>query len=202
MTHGKTVTLYLVRHGEIEDTNKLAGHTDFLLSSKGVEQLSQAIKPLNIEHCISSPLSRCQSVAKSFCDEHSISFVTEAAIKECHFGDWDGQAYADLWQLPKPNIGDFWQDPLSVTPPNGESFIDFKYRVLTWWYDFVQSLSVESDNTLIVTHAGVIKLLYADVLGIEQPQSILNKIKVDYASVIKVNVFISDNNQRWVTLEI
>lgn len=193
------ITLYLMRHGEIENTDVLAGRTDLALSEVGLKNMKDALSSLNISQCISSPLSRCLSVSKEYCAQHNLHIVIEKQIQEFDFGDWDGKSFKQLWSMPTPTIGDFWQSPRNVTPPNGESYQMFEHRISNWWQTFLAELSAESDNTLIVSHAGVIKLILANILRAEDSAELLNKLKISYASPIKISVFI-EGNKRWASL--
>lgn len=193
------ITLYLMRHGELENTDVLAGRTDLALSEVGLKNMKDALSSLNISQCISSPLSRCLSVSKKYCAQHNFDIVIEAQIQEFDFGDWDGKSFKQLWSMSTPTIGDFWQNPRNITPPNGESYQMFEHRISNWWQTFLAELSTESDNTLIVSHAGVIKLILANILHAEDSAELLNKLKVSYASPIKISVFI-EGNKRWASL--
>lgn len=177
--------IYLLRHGEITDKSSLAGHTDFKLTEVGRRQMSQASEKLQFAQCVSSPLSRCLEFTEQLTKQQSVSLVVEPNIIEMNFGDWDGKKYDHLWQQSKPNIGDFWQHPFQHTPPNGESFADFIARVDIWWQRFIAQ--VEQD-TLVVTHAGVIKCLVALTLSndknLEQMAKIATTVSVGYGHVV------------------
>ena len=65
--------VYLLRHGELTTKDVLAGHTDFILSKKGFEQLNIACGRLaNIDLVTSSSLKRCSEFARQFCDFNKI----------------------------------------------------------------------------------------------------------------------------------
>lgn len=187
--------IYLLRHGEITHTQSLAGCTNFDVTELGAAQMLSAMGAINFEQCISSPLNRCKVAAQQYCQQHQIELSLDNNIMEMNFGDWDGQAYDALWQLGRPNIGDFWQSPVKVTPPNGESFEQFVSRVQVFWTNLVNN--EKNSDTLIVTHAGVIKIILALVLSeqhnIEQIEKIVSTISVDYAHVITLSVYKEPN---------
>lgn len=199
--NNKAITLYLMRHGELENTQLLAGRTDLLLSDKGQQQMLENINALDIQHCISSPLSRCHLVSESCCLQKGIPFEVEDQIQEYNFGEWDGLSFQQLWQQEKPNIGDFWQNPRHVTPPSGESFLTFESRVLSWWQEYLNALSSNNDKTLIVTHAGVIKVIIANVLQVKNSSDLINKLKINYASPIQLSIVI-EGEKRWASLSL
>lgn len=193
--------LYLLRHGEIATPGILAGKTDVPLSELGGKQVLQATAELsNINRCISSPLVRCYSLAKAYCQQNNISLDVESNLQEMDFGDWDGKSYQDLWkmdeQLAMSTIGDFWQNPWKNKPPNGESMNVFTNRVDLWW----QKICAEntSKNTLVFTHAGVIKHVLARVLNLPIPGTThMSSIEVGYASVIKISLYRDENGKVW-----
>lgn len=186
----RTYNLFLLRHGETTHPSSLAGHTDFLLSEHGESQIAERLKNIPFETCISSPLSRCCLPAKAFCQKNNRALVVEPKIMEMNFGDWDGLTYDELWQLSRPNIGDFWQSPFQHTPTNGERFEQFVRRIDSWWQPFVKSIE---QDTLVMTHAGVIKVLMALLLSEhktpQQIAKIATTISIDYAQTITMTVF-------------
>ena len=184
-------TIYLLRHGEITDTDSLAGHTDFALSEVGRAELLQAALNYQFDVCISSPLQRCASIAQEVSEQRKIKLEITDAIKEMHFGRWDGLSYQTLWSQQKPNIGDFWQSPFRVTPPQGESFSVFFNRVTQWWQQLLIDTKVE--KTLVITHAGVIKCILAHTLAeagnVEQIEKLATQISIGYAKAIELSIY-------------
>lgn len=197
-------TLYLLRHGEIATSGILAGKTDVALSELGRKQILQAIDSLgSIDRCITSPLNRCYESASLFCQQQSLTIEVENRIQEMNFGDWDGKSYQTLWRMgEQPNvssIGNFWQNPWQNQPPNGESMDRFVNRVDSWWQDFC-ALS-KLNNTLVFTHAGVIKHLLARVLDLPIPGTVhMASIDVAYARVIKISLYRDEEGKVWSKL--
>ncbi len=203
--------IYLMRHGEIATPGILAGKTDVTLSEFGRRQLWQSAESLSaIQQCISSPLQRCALWAKEFADKNELPLQIEPNIQEMNFGDWDGKPYQSLWESksnpddPKNesiNIGDFWQNPWQITPPNGESMQAFSERVDSWWQHF--ALSNQQGNTLVVAHGGVIKYLVAKFMGIPiNNGNYLGNINIGYASVIKLSLFIDEHDKVWTRVHL
>jgi broad specificity phosphatase PhoE len=75
----------------------------------------------------------------------------DSRLMEISFGQWENQSWDDI---PKERIDDWVRSPLHFSPPEGESFIDFRKRV----YSFLKDLIFPQN--LLVTHSGVIKCLY------------------------------------------
>lgn len=197
-------TLYLLRHGEIATPGILAGKTDVALSEFGRKQVAQATDSLkNIDRCITSPLVRCHERAIAYCQQQNLPLEIESKIQEMNFGDWDGQSYQALWkmgdQLGTSAIGNFWQNPWQNQPPNGETMDNFVSRVDNWWQDFCAENTLQ--NTLVFTHAGVIKHLLARVLNLPIPGTVhMASIDVPYASLIKISLYRDESGKVWSKL--
>jgi len=191
-------TIYLIRHTETVKSGHLIGAADVPLCAESqVRLLGQFAKCDNIRHIISSPRQRCCHAAKYFSETRQIPFTTEAKIQEMDFGDWDGQSYDWLWNnTANPSIGDFWQDPWTHTPPNGESMVHFESRVASWWGDLLASPSDE--DILVVTHGGVIRKLLGLVLALpDKSVSHMNGFDVNYGAIVRLSVFYDDEGRAW-----
>lgn len=206
----KTTHYYFLRHGEVADKTILAGHTDLSLGEQGMQQMRSSTYGLDIHRCMSSPLKRCLQFAKEFSFNQSLDLEVNDSIKEMNFGDWDGQPYQALWQMPSPNVGDFWQSPIDVTPPNGESYADFSQRISLWWQaqldvhhpltDHVDQNHESEQNVLVVTHAGVIKQILGLVTQLQPLSQIHSRVSVGYGSVVCIKVYADANHPPWATL--
>lgn len=197
-------TLYLLRHGEIATPGILAGSTDVALSEAGRTQLSQATDSLtSISRCISSPLARCHDWASQYCQQQNLALSVENKLREMDFGDWDGKTYQALWTMDEKvttsSIGDFWQNPWQHQPPNGETMDSFVSRVDSWWHAYCAESTLH--NTLVFTHAGVIKHLLARILNLPIPGTVhMASIDVPYGSVIKISLYRDENGKVWSKL--
>lgn len=197
-------TLYLLRHGEIATPGILAGKTDVALSELGRKQVSQATESLkNIDRCITSPLVRCHERASAYCQQKNLQLEVDSNIQEMNFGDWDGQSYQALWKIGEQSgtsaIGDFWQNPWQNQPPNGETMDNFVSRIDNWWQSFCADNSFH--NTLVVTHAGVIKHLLARILNLPIPGTAhMASIDIPYASLIKISLYRDESGKVWSKL--
>lgn len=148
------MTLYLVRHDDVGKTGICYGQTDFA-PLRPYPETAQAIKPLLPEQpsqVISSPLIRCQGLARALYP--SLPITLEPAFQEIHFGDWENTP----WQSIERSLIDDWaKTPLAFTFPNGESTDAFAQRVR----QAARALANIQADTVLVTHAGVIRLLLA-----------------------------------------
>lgn len=209
-TEYSTSTLYLLRHGEIATPGILAGHTDVELSEKGMQQLVQSSSKLkNVTQVYSSPLKRCFDFSQQYSRRKSISLKVDDRLKEMNFGQWDGKAYKALWSEPESSqlIGSFWRDPWQVTPPDAEHIDLFIKRVDNWWELLITELRLGEErskkdrvlgDTLVVTHAGVIKLLLARIINMPIPGAHhLSCFDIPYAGIIKIEIFHDAHGISW-----
>lgn len=179
--------IYLLRHGEITgaDTKRFIGRTDVGLSEKGLEQAKfwhEYFTHIKIDRIFSSPLSRCVKTARivSSPANHEITLVDE--LREIDLGQWDGQPFVKI----KTNWPEAWEargkDLVNYRPPEGESFSDLFDRVVPAFHKISTN---RSENTLIVAHAGVNRMILCDLFdkdlkdlfSIVQPYGCLNLIR-------------------------
>ncbi len=115
----------------------------------------------------SSPLGRCLALARCL----SAAPVTDARLMELNFGAWEGRPWDEI---PRPELDAWAADLAGYAPPGGESPSQLEARVLA----FVAGLRVP--EAVLVTHAGVIRLLLARQRGLSLAESLA--IDIPYAS--------------------
>lgn len=79
---------------------------------------------------------------------------------EMNFGEWEMQSWD---ALPRDALDTWAADPLGFAPPGGESVMQMQARVLAFLRERAE------DDLLLVTHGGVIKLLWGLIHG-ETPE--------------------------------
>ncbi len=167
--------IYLIRHAQVVGDPALNGKTDAPVPESLQSQIAQClVSEIGTFHSIiSSPLSRCLNLAKLLSaeqDSHNLkagSQVTKVhiseAFSEMFFGDLDGKPFDTIqssWHL----LDDFWRDPVTHSLPNAESLEAFQHRVESAWKLLTESCQ---QDTLVITHGGVIRIILASVLGLD-----------------------------------
>lgn len=155
---------YLVRHGESKANteNLFCGHTDALLTPKGMAQAVEASEKLlaiEFDAIYSSDLTRAKKTAELIAMER-IHVKTDSNLREMHFGIFEGLTYQRIKE-EHPMAYQHWaQDFAKHAPPCGESMQDVYDRVVTT-FDAIIAEAKESgkENILIVSHSGVIRSL-------------------------------------------
>ena len=163
--------LIFVRHGKDDDRYR-GGWSNLDLIPEGVEQAKQLAKHLKdnnytyqIAHVISSDLTRTLTTANIISGELGLPIQKEFQIRETNNGDLAGMLNETaLKQYP----GLFFSSlEMDEAYPNGESPHDFYLRIKKWFSDLTSNYRNVRGNILIVTHGGVINVVYHLVKGIE-----------------------------------
>jgi len=150
-----------MRHGltELNKQKKVNGQIDEPLVSEGIEQAKSAISqiPENIKYIYSSPLKRAKQTAEIVNSKlnRPISFAAELA--EIHMGRLAGKS----WEEMEDGLNlktEHRSVQFDYKPFGGESASEVKKRVA----QFLKRIKTKhTDNeVLIVTHGGIIRLLY------------------------------------------
>jgi len=184
----KHITIDLLRHGDAANGKKLLGHTDESLSTLGWQQMRAISKDKKCpwQKIISSPLQRCRLFAEELASQSSLPLSIETHFQEIDFGQWDGQLLADLYDSSDSGkLIQFMQDPLSVSPPAGETYSEFRQRVITAWEALLTSLHQQQiESCVLITHSGVIRTLLSSILGF--PETNLFRIDIPYACLTRI----------------
>ncbi len=160
-----------VRHGKDDDKYR-GGWSKIDLIPEGIEQVKQLSAHLKensqeyrIRRIIASDLPRTMSTARFISAELSLPIRQESRLREMNNGDLAGMLNEEAL---KKYPGLFFSTlKMDEAYPNGESPIDFFVRIRSWFEEFTEQSKNSNDNVLIVTHGGVINIIYHLVNGIE-----------------------------------
>ena len=167
--------LAVIRHTRLDiDSGRCYGQSEVGLADSFDSELASLRDKLTAPHgtVYSSPAERCSHLAGQFAD----SIETDARLQEYHFGDWEMMRWDDI----DMNLLNPWmQDFVNVCPPNGENLVQMFARVA----GFMEQLRARDHHRcLIVTHAGVIRCIWAYLLNI--PLGEIFKLDVGYGEVL------------------
>ncbi|WP_333652953.1 histidine phosphatase family protein [Acinetobacter johnsonii] len=190
--------LYLdfLRHGETSLSHTLRGRTDDALTAKGWAQMRSTITQSEQtgqawDVIYSSPLQRCRLFAEQWAEQKQLPLFIEPNLQEMDFGEWEAQSTERLYQLYPDELAQFWQTPLSFTPPQAESLMAFKSRVVESIQMLTQQMYAQGwTRALIISHGGVIKLLKCQAL--KQHDNDLLKMSAELG---QLNSFVFDQGQ-------
>lgn len=156
--------IIFVRHGKDDDKFR-GGWSNFDLLPQGVNEAKLLAKHLkankdfyNISYIVSSDLPRTMSTACFAAEELGLPVSKEPRIREINNGDLSGMLNDDaLIKYP----GLFFNTLQMDEPyPNGESPNEFFMRIKTWLESFINEYKNIDGNVLVVTHSGVINIVY------------------------------------------
>lgn len=159
----KSYKIYLIRHGETDANEKglyIGCRTDLPLSPKGLTgllKMKSEYEYPSAKRFFTSPLSRCRqtlNVLYPNCHQEVID-----GLKECDFGEWDGQNIA---QLQANTEFQQWMYGSLTAIPGGEDASQFQQRVMQTFETLVNDLIHSGDTEAVIcTHGGVIMLIMA-----------------------------------------
>jgi alpha-ribazole phosphatase len=180
--------IFLIRHGQT-DWNiemRFQGREDVPLNAEGRRQanlLSCYLEQEKFAAIFTSPLSRAVETAEIIAAKHGLIPHPVDGLKEIDFGKWEGLTYDDMDEDGKAHLSRWFLNPDSNPPPGGESFIQFRERICQCYQQILKMVpEVEPETNIgIVTHAGAIKALVANILQI--PWEMIARLKISQNSV-------------------
>lgn len=170
--------IYLVRHTNVDIAKGTCyGISDISLAqsfSEEVIPILQKLKDVSFNKVYTSPLKRCIQLAQVLSPS---GYIKDVRLAELNFGSWEGLSWNSIYELP---YGKEWMNNyMELTCPGGESYHDLHNRVSA----FINDLD-RSQNTLIVTHAGVIRV-FLSVFKMIKEKSLFDR-KVDFGEIIEI----------------
>ncbi|MFC0397774.1 alpha-ribazole phosphatase family protein [Paraburkholderia rhizosphaerae] len=158
----------LIRHPAVNvDAGVCYGDSDVPLAAGpdvSAEALAVRLATLQVPAprvVLTSPLTRCATVAASLAANFGCSVSSDDSLKEMHFGTWELQRWDDIDRA----LLDAWaEDFEGARVHGGESVAQFVSRVRTWFDVFEQTR--ELSPAYVVTHAGVMRVIAALTLGL------------------------------------
>lgn len=157
--------IIFIRHGATQwnEEGRYQGTTETSLSSVGQQQAVQNAQliakceiPLDELKLISSPLARAQQTSKIIIQSLNLKngqILTDERLRELAVGRWQGlnsqQVKGNFYEERKSRKRDRW----NFKPVGGESLEQRSAEV----FSFLNSLS---PMTLIITHAGILRIIH------------------------------------------
>jgi len=182
----KTVTL--LRHGATTHPGCYHGRTsDVPLSGQGMEDMHKAMEYCHFDQVISSPLLRCAAFAQDFAARDDLPISFDADWMEIGFGEWEGISASEIMDRAPSALKAFWRDPLNHPPPGGEPLTDASRRIQGAWTHLP-----DAQRTLVVTHGGVMRLLFCRLMGL--PLTDIWRIEINH--VARMEFAIDEQGER------
>jgi broad specificity phosphatase PhoE len=166
---GTATRLLLIRHTEPDAAalGRCCGRLDVQLGDAGRQHaraLAAALSEPALAAVYASPLARALETARPVAAEHGLEPVACDALRELDFGDVDGLRFEEIaagW----PDVFRAWTEtPETVCFPGGESLSALRARVLP--AVAAHRARHEGEAIAVVAHAGVLRLVLAEALGL------------------------------------
>jgi broad specificity phosphatase PhoE len=147
----------LLRHGEVDEAYKgcYNGHIDIGLSQRGkaeAKALAGAFKTEHFDAVFCSDLKRCRQTLEAF--DLKIKPLYTQALREKSWGRHEGKRFEEIIKTESFAYASFEQ---WINALDGEEYPLYIERIEHFFKDFLP-LSPHK-NILVVTHAGVIRVL-------------------------------------------
>lgn len=188
-------TVDFLRHGQAQGGNYFRGLTDDPLTERGWQQMFQQCLGKQWQVIVTSPLRRCASFASAWGQQQGIEIMVAPDWREIDFGDWEGQSAEQINRHQPEALARFYANPAEFTPPHAENYLDFSVRIQLAWQKLLMDFA--GKQVLVVTHAGVIRLLFSQLLAIPARQSM--QIEIPHACMTRFSCF-DDTTGRFVQL--
>ena len=142
------MTIYLIRHGKTEANEKhlYCGSTDLPLSDAGKEDLEQLHYDIKNLRFLTSGMKRTNETLRILFGE--VPYEVDPRFREVDFGTFEMRSYEELKDRPEYQTWLTGDNDANI-PPNGESGVQMKERVLN-------AFSGIKEDTCIITHGGCI----------------------------------------------
>ena len=165
-----TTRILLVRHGATVLTaeDRFAGSTDVPLGAEGRVQVRQLATRLSTEPLTAvyaSPMERTLESARVIAVPHRLPVRVVDGLREIDHGHWEGLTRLEAVERYPAEYAAWEATPLHVAPAGGESGLAVLTRARAALDAIVSAHPGE--HVLVVSHKATIRLLVADLLGLD-----------------------------------
>jgi broad specificity phosphatase PhoE len=148
-------TLHVVRHGETDWNRggRVQGHTDIPLNDEGRRQaraLAADLASIAFDAVYASDLSRAAETATILVGSRSLVVSSCVALREKHFGTWEGLTDTEVLERFPRALNGAWGD--------GETADELSDRVIAALVRI--AAAHPGGQVLVVTHGGPIRALF------------------------------------------
>lgn len=188
----------IVRHGETawNAEQRLQGHLDVPLNNIGQAQAAATANALaseGFDAVYASDLSRACDTAKALGDRIGRRVEQIAALRERHYGLFQGLTYDEAKAChPDEHRRFMAREPGFAFPGGGESLLDFRQRISL---ALTQIASRHADeHVLVVTHGGVLDVVHRLCSG--KPLDTPRDFTIPNAAINRISI----ENDTWTLL--
>lgn len=184
------MNLLFVRHGKDSDQHR-GGWSQLDLLPEGkreakmlADYLVQHKEDYHFTKMITSDLKGAETTATILAEVLQLPLEKESSLRETNNGDLAGMLNSEADQkFPRLYFRSLAMDKHY---PNGESPREFYQRIKTWFQRFLQENDDSDETQIVVTHGGVINIIYHLVNKIEWTNK-SNLFHVKHCSISLLN---------------
>ena len=175
--------IYLVRHG-LDDESYIGGHSNIDLTNVGINQAKETgvwLKENNIKvsKIYTSDIKRAITTSNIIGGILNLNIIKTSELRELDKGLLTGLRK----EIAKDKFPEYINvDKIDVRYPGGESMLDLYNRIKI----LLKNID-KYDNSLLVTHRGVINMIYV-LLNNDELTMNKEKYGVEHASVHELNL--------------
>ena len=184
------MNILFVRHGKDSDQHR-GGWSQLDLLPEGkreaktlADYLVQHKEDYHFTKMITSDLKRAETTATILAEALQLPLEKESSLRETNNGDLAGMLNSEADQK-FPHLY-FRSLAMDEHYPNGESPREFYQRIKTWFQRFLQENNNSDETQIVVTHGGVINIIYHLVNQIEWTNK-SNLFHVKHCSISLLN---------------
>lgn len=175
--------IYFVRHG-LDDESYIGGHSNIDLTEFGIKQVENTgmwLKENNIKvgRIYTSDIKRAVTTSNIIGRILNLDIIKTSELRELDKGLLTGLKKEMAMNLYSEYIN---VDKINVRYPEGESMLDLYNRIKL----LLKNID-EYDNSLLITHRGVINMIYV-ILNNDKLTMNKEKYRVEHASVHELNL--------------
>jgi probable phosphoglycerate mutase len=145
------------------------------------DRLKAFFKDMCIDKLYCSDLKRTVQTADTILQNRNLQLIKLSALREINMGVWEGRTFKEIKGKFPEEFSRRINEIETFKPDGGESFGGFRQRVLS---EFNNIVNEKDENIVIVSHAGVIRLILASIL--DMPLKNIFILQQNYGCVNKI----------------
>ncbi len=160
--------LVLIRHGQTDWNveGRWQGQADVPLNAHGLEQaqaIAKKVASSELQAIYSSDLQRARRTAEELSKLTGLEVRLDARLREIHQGEWQGMLVGEIQSRYKEAFLMRQKNPLTVSPPGGETVKQVKERVLSAIQDILHCYP--HGRVAVVSHGFALAVMRVHFLG-------------------------------------
>ena len=168
-----TIQIAILRHGEVHGrAHVFRGASNEPLNAHGIAQMQRTLARIAgapFDTLATSPLPRCHDFAANYAAQQQLPLQVMPCFSELNFGDWEGLTPDEAAARNPSEYAAFRLTHGEHAPPDGETLAAFRARIGQGWHAWMNQGS--GSHRLLVTHAGVMRALLMELLGLTPAQA-------------------------------